>query len=160
MKKKARGTKILAKNPEISMSNGALKARGTPQPARWLPRWAVALLIGATMAAGTFALFEFVVLSKLPHDLLGTWRVDDGDIDSPTLEFRRDGTMLITVVRAGTPWTLEGTAAVEGDILRTTKTDSLTGKRETGTQTIIALTPTEFTTEDADGTRITMKRLQ
>jgi hypothetical protein len=54
---------------------------------------------------------------------------------------------------------IEGMAEVDGKTLRTTTTNPFTGRKDTGTQTIVTLTETEFVTEDQKGTRITMKRV-
>lgn len=53
---------------------------------------------------------------------------------------------------------IEGSAHVSGNTLRTTPTNPFTRKEETGTQTIVTLTETEFVTEDQRGTRISMVR--
>src|SRR5947209_7683012 len=63
-------------------------------PRRWLPGWAVALLCVAVSAGATFAVFEYVLLSKVPRPMLGKWVVTQGDIVGATLEFFRDGTMV------------------------------------------------------------------
>jgi hypothetical protein len=57
-------------------------------------------------------------------------------------------------------YAIEGTADVTDKTIRTTSTNPFTGKEETGTQTIVTLTESEFVTEDKNGTRITMHRIR
>src|SRR5262245_17205177 len=131
-----------------------------PPRGRWWPQWAAALLAVALAAGATFALFEFVLLARLPAEVVGEWRVVGGEMDGATFEFRRNGTMVGRLTVQGKEGLIEGTAEVSGKTLRTTTTNPLTGKAETGTQTIVTLTEREFVTEDGKGTRVTMTRVR
>jgi len=125
-------------------------------------KWLAMLAVAAVVAAASFAVFEFVLPGRIPSELVGEWRVvgGGGKLDGMTLEFRRNGTMIGKAVVDGKDNEMEGEVTVRGRILRTTTTNPYTGKSETGTQTIISLTETELVTEDGNGNRITMKRVQ
>jgi uncharacterized protein (TIGR03066 family) len=125
---------------------------------RWLPTWAVVLLAVALAGAGTYALLEYVILSKVPPELVGRWRVVGGQMSGATFEFRRNGTMIGRMIVDGKENLLEGKARSDGKILRTTTTNPYTGKAETGTQTIVTLTQTQLITQDSNGTTVTMER--
>jgi uncharacterized protein (TIGR03066 family) len=127
---------------------------------RWLPRWAVVLLIVALAAGASYALFDLVLPARLPQELVGTWRVVEGDMRGATFEFRRDGTMLGRYIQGSKEGIIEGTVAVEGKTLRTATIKPFTKRTETGAQTIIALTDTEFVTEEPRGSRIRMERVR
>ena len=152
MKRKARKQ---AANPRPA-------APGNPPPrgGRRLFRWAVVLMAIALAAGTSYALFDYVLPSRLPAELLGTWRVVEGDMRGATLEFRRDGTMLGTFIQGDKEGTIEATVEVEGKTLRTTTVNPFTKRPETGAQTIIALTDTEFVTEEPRGSRIRMERVR
>jgi uncharacterized protein (TIGR03066 family) len=123
-----------------------------------VPKWALVLLVIAVAAGATFALFEFVLIARLPAELVGRWHVSEGEMAGATLEFRRNGTMTVRMTVAGKDYLMEGTATVSGKTLRTTAENPLTGKAETGAQTIVTLTETELVTQDGKGTRVTMRR--
>jgi uncharacterized protein (TIGR03066 family) len=125
-----------------------------------LPRWAVILLTVAAVAGVSFAAFELLLPGRIPLELVGQWRVVGGDMDGMTLEFQRDGTMIGRVTVNGNDNLMKGMAEVDGNILRTTTTNPFTRKAETGMQTIVTLTETQFVTEDKKGTRITMARVR
>jgi uncharacterized protein (TIGR03066 family) len=139
-------------------SKAAPQTRGTPSQSGLFPKWAVALAVVAIGATATYALFAYVIFPKIPNELVGRWRVVSGQLQGATFEFHRNGTMIGTMTVNGKDNMLEGTAQSDGKTLHTTTTNPLTGKAETGTQTIVTLTETEFVTEDARGTRITMRR--
>jgi uncharacterized protein (TIGR03066 family) len=123
-------------------------------------RWLLMVLAAAAVALVSFAVFQFLLPGKVPPELVGEWRVVGGRLDGMTLAFQRNGTMTGRAYVNGKENEITGEAVVTGTTLRTTTTNPYTGKEETGTQTIIALTETEFVTEDAQGTRITMKRVR
>jgi uncharacterized protein (TIGR03066 family) len=114
----------------------------------------------AVVFAASFAVFEFVLPGRIPPELVGEWRVVDGAQSGMTLEFKRNGTMTGKALVNGKEHAIEGEAEVSGNTLRTTTTNPFTKKSETGTQTIVVLTATELVTEDASGTKITMKRVR
>jgi uncharacterized protein (TIGR03066 family) len=157
MKNKARQSGARARQ------HGDPAARGgeaLPRRGRWLSKAAVILLAIAVTAAAAFAVFEFVLPGRIPPELVGQWRVVGGDMDGTTFEFQRNGTMIARGTVSGKEGRLEGKAEVTGKLLRTTTVNPLTGREETGTQTIITLTETEFVTDDTRGKRTTMKRVR
>jgi uncharacterized protein (TIGR03066 family) len=143
-----------------AVSAGNRSDQQAPPRGRWLPQWAAALLAVALAAGGTFALCEFALLARLPAEVVGEWRVVGGELDGATFEFRRDGTMVGRFLMQGQEGLIEGKAEGSGKALRTTTTNPFTRKAETGTQTIVTLTETEFVTEDGKGTRVTMTRVR
>jgi uncharacterized protein (TIGR03066 family) len=132
-------------------------AGGTTVPWRKLVLMAAAV---AVVAAASFAAFAFVLPGKVPRELVGRWRVVGGEMDGTVFEFQHNGTMTGRKSQGVQEWLIEGTAEVTGDTLRTTTTRPNSRKAETGTQTIITLTDTEFVTEDASGARVTMTRVR
>jgi uncharacterized protein (TIGR03066 family) len=136
--------------------------RGTtaPRSDRTRRKWVLVIAIIAIAFVASFAVFEFVLPGKLPSELVGEWRVVGGPMNGMTLQFKRNGTMIGKATVQGKDSEMEGQAEVAGNTLRTTTTNPFTGRPETGTQTIITLTETEFVTEDPKGTRITMQRIR
>src|SRR5262245_46877949 len=121
--------------------------RGAPKPAPrvfGLPRWAVILLTIALVAGVSFLAFEFLLPGRIPRELVGRWRVVGGSMDGTTFEFQRNGTMIGKATVNGKEGLIEGTAEVSGNTLRTTTTNPFTRKSDTGMQTIVTLTETEF----------------
>jgi uncharacterized protein (TIGR03066 family) len=125
---------------------------------RWLRRCVVVLLVVGVIAGASYALFDHVLPSRLPREMLGTWRVVDGKMRGATLEFRRDGTMFGKFEQDDN--TIEATVEVDGKTLRTTTTNPYTKRSDTWAQTIVTLTRTEFVTEEPKGTRIRMERVR
>jgi uncharacterized protein (TIGR03066 family) len=113
----------------------------------------------ALAAGGSFAVFEFVLPPRIPRELVGQWRVDGGPMDGTVFEFQRNGTMIGRKTEGDKEGRIEGTALVSDKTLRTTTTNPFTGKAETGTQTIVTLTTTDFVTTDQKGKRVTMRRV-
>jgi len=124
-----------------------------------LRNWGIGLLVVLLGAAGTFALFEFVILSKIPPELVGRWRVVGGQMEGAIFDFHRNGAMTVSMHRDGKEWRMDGTAEVSGKTIRTTTEHPITKEEQTGRQTIITLTETEFVTQDANGTEVRMQRL-
>ena len=122
----------------------AKKQVATPPRGSGLKKWLVVLLVVAVVAGASFAAFAFVLPDRVPPELVGKWRVVDGPMDGMTLEFQRNGAMIGRANVEGTERLLEGTADVRDGTLRTTTINSFTNRAETGTQTIVTLTETEF----------------
>src|SRR5262249_21056872 len=101
--------------------NGAANPVGKASPSgSGRGNWGIALVVVLLVAAGTFALFEFVILSKLPRELVGRWRVVGGQMDGFVMEFSRNGTMTGRKNASDVEPILEGRAEVNGTKLRTT----------------------------------------
>jgi uncharacterized protein (TIGR03066 family) len=125
-----------------------------------LPKWLLFVGCIALVAGVTFVVFEFVLPGRVPPELAGKWRVVGGPMDGTVFEFQRNGTMIGRRPMGDREGRIEGTAEVIDQTLRTTTTNPYTGRTETGTQIIVTLTETEFVTEDARGTRVTMTRVR
>jgi len=136
--------------------------QGTPQQAQkrsWL-RWAVPLLCLLISAGGTFALFEFVILSRLPRAMLGKWLVIEGEMEGATAEFSRKGTTIWKVNMKGKEAIIKGRVEVDEKTMRITTTNPMTNEPVTDTQTILTLTENQLVIEDQKGTVIKMERLR
>lgn len=138
-------------------------APAAPPQTRPRPRAALVWLavLGCVLLAGaaSYAVLRFVVLSRVPHALLGKWYVVGGDMDGATLEFDRDGKMIGTVNMKGKEGKIKGKAEVDGQTLRITSTNPFTGRAETVTQTIRTLTEDRLVIEDEKGAVLQMERL-
>jgi uncharacterized protein (TIGR03066 family) len=133
--------------------------RTAPRRLLGMPRWVVILLFVSVVAGVSFAAFDRFIPARIPPKLVGEWRVTEGPVLGMTLEFRRDGAMLGKAMIAGKEAEIEGTAEVTGDTLRTTTKNPYTGAQDTGVQTIVTLSDSEFVTRDSTGTRIVMRRV-
>src|SRR5262245_8286611 len=141
---------------------GQSSSPGNQQPrAGWrLPKWLVGLVCIALVAGVSFVAFELLLPGKIPPELVGEWRVVGGQMDGTIFEFQRNGAMIGRKSLGDKEGLIEGTAEVTGKSLRTTTTNPFTKRPDTGIQTIVTLTETEFVTEDKNGTRITMTRVR
>jgi uncharacterized protein (TIGR03066 family) len=143
---------------------GGAGPNGDPGPVtaaarrRWLPHWAVALLCVAVSGAATFALLEYVILSKVPRALLGKWVVAEGELEGARLEFFRDGTMTLKLSKGGKEWDTTAKVRTEDNTLWSTTTNPVTGQVETAAQTIVALTDTRCVLEDGKGAVLKLER--
>jgi uncharacterized protein (TIGR03066 family) len=139
-------------------NNPATSPGVSPRRLFGLPKWLVILLVVGVVAGVSFAAFELLLPARIPPELVGEWRVVEGPLKGMTLEFKRNGAMTGRAVIDGKAGEMDGTAEVDGDILRTTTKNPLSGKRETGSQHIVTLTDTDFVTQDDKGTRVVMRR--
>jgi hypothetical protein len=131
-------------------------------------KWALVMLCITLTAGVTYAVLHFFILSRIPHEMVGTWVVidvksnsganTDESLKGGTLEFRRDGTMIGKVNMDGNEGTIQAAVAVEGESLRITSVNPQTGKPVTDVQTIRTLTAGQFVIEDRKGTVLVMER--
>ncbi len=112
------------------------------------------------VAVATFALFHFVILTRVPHAMLGKWLVVGGDMDGATLEFHRDGSMIGIVNMKGKEGKIKAQVEVDGETISVTSTNPITNRPETDVQTIRALTDDQFVLQDRKGTVLRMQRLR
>jgi uncharacterized protein (TIGR03066 family) len=126
----------------------------------WLPPWLVAVACIAVGGGATFSVLHFVILSRVPHAILGKWVVIEGELKGGTLEFRRDGTMIGKVNMKGKEGTIKATVEVEGETMRITSINPYTNRSETDVQTIRTLEDDRFVIEDRKGTTLIMERLR
>jgi hypothetical protein len=131
----------------------------------WLP------LLGITLTAGVaYAVFHFIILSKIPHSMLGAWVVmdvkttgaakADESLKGGRLMFRRDGTMICQTNMDGKGYTITATVEVEKETLRITSVNPNNGQKATDVQTIRTLEGDQFVIEDRRGTVLIMERLR
>jgi uncharacterized protein (TIGR03066 family) len=117
------------------------------------------LILGLLLAAGgTWAVFEFVIWSKVPSALLGKWVVEGGEQDGANFDFFRDGTMVGRVNLRGSEGIIKARVRVEGDKLILITQNSQTGQTVLRTQRIRTLTRTELVLEDGKGQLTRMSR--
>jgi hypothetical protein len=128
-------------------------------PERW-PGWIATTAWVLLIAGASYALFHYVILTRVPHHMIGTWLVVGGDMDGARLEFTRDGAMTGVVNMKGKAGKIEAKVEVENDTLRITSVNPYTNQPETDVQTIRVLRDDEFVIEDRKGTVMKMQRLR
>jgi hypothetical protein len=69
-----------------------------------VPRWAWIALALLVVGGGTLAVFEFLIWTKVPPALVGTWEVQHGSLSGGTLTFSRDGTLQMRHRTADVRW--------------------------------------------------------
>jgi uncharacterized protein (TIGR03066 family) len=121
-------------------------AGGKPRPRRrWL--WLVLLLVVAFVAS--FYVFR-VVVPTVPYELVGTWRVVDGDMKGATLEFHWDGTGYAAMDKQGKKEVAESSVKVRGKRIYMTYKGGMPGLPDTVIQTILKLSDDELIIRDQD----------
>jgi hypothetical protein len=136
----------------------------------WLPRWLIALTLVALAGAGSYAVFHFLILTRVPHAMVGTWVVTEvkttgSDKSNQALkggriQFHGDGTMIVQANMDGKGYTIKATVEVEGEELRITSVNPNNGQAVTDVQTIRTLEGDRFVIEDRKGTMLMMERLR
>jgi hypothetical protein len=163
-----------AKNPTSRRRTPAPSGdRSKPVPNHawpWLPRWIIALLFVALAGAGTYALFHFFILTRVPHGMVGTWVVMDVKTTAPDksneslmggrMYFHRDGRLVVQANMDGKGYTIKATVEVDGDELRIISVNPSNGQTATDVQTIRTLEGDRFVIEDRKGTMLVMARLR
>jgi uncharacterized protein (TIGR03066 family) len=161
MSHRGRKAKAAAKQPH---REGPAQPAGGDSPGpgrgRRLRTAALVLLTVAAAAGFSAVLFEFLLPGRLPPEVVGRWRVIGGETDGAIMEFHRDGTMKSTLRTGDKEFAMDGKAEVDGKTLRTTTVNPFSGRAESGSQTIITLTDTDFVLADGKGTRTRMKRIR
>jgi uncharacterized protein (TIGR03066 family) len=109
-------------------------------------------------AVGSWALFEFVIWSRIPAALVGTWVVEEGEQEGATFDFSRNGTMTGRINMQGREGIVNARVRVEGDILFSTTKNPSTGQELTRAQRIQELTDQELVLEDERGQVLKMRR--
>jgi uncharacterized protein (TIGR03066 family) len=121
-----------------------------PAPPRrnWRPiGFLLACLVGAAVVS--FIVFRYIA-PRIPRDLVGTWKVVQGDLKGATLEFHWDGTAYASQYKGGKKETLESSVRVEDKQILMTYKNPANGKEETFVQTIVKLTDDELVIRDQD----------
>jgi uncharacterized protein (TIGR03066 family) len=117
----------------------------------WLPRWALITLCLLLAGGTTWAAFEFVILSKLPRELVGKWVVAGGKQDGATFDFSRSGSMVARLNHNGQEATINASVAVQGDTLLVTTRHPQTGAEDTRRLKIVELTDRRLILQDEHG---------
>src|SRR5262245_51178146 len=145
-------------------SKKANQAHQRPSPAARSPSRSSrfrGLLLGLTVivvAAGVWALFEFVIWNTLPAELVGAWEVQGGPQDGAVFDFHRNGSLVAKVNDGGMVGTTYATIRVEGNKLYSTSKRPSTGEETTSVMLIHTLTADDFVVEDSQNKVWRMKR--
>jgi uncharacterized protein (TIGR03066 family) len=126
------------------------------QPFGW--RWVVPVACLLLTAGTTWAVLEFAVWSRIPHNLAGKWVVEGGEQDGATFDFFRNGTMVGRINMRGKEGRIDARVRVEGDTLLSMTRNPHTGKDETRRQTITLLTGQELVIRDERGQVLRLTR--
>jgi uncharacterized protein (TIGR03066 family) len=131
-----------------------------PVPGRKVARrkWLLLVLVGALVGIGTWALFEFVLWSRVPPELVGKWVVMEGPDEGGTVDFYRGGSMVAKVNHGGMQGIIEATVRVEGNKIYVTTRHRETGERGTRVQTIKSLDQNHLVLEDERGMSVRLER--
>jgi hypothetical protein len=108
----------------------------------------------AGAAAATYYLVDYVLFTRIPAALAGTWVVQGGKQDGVRLEFQRNGNFLARLSIGGEAGVVHARAEVDPTdekVLRITSTDQMTGRNMTKTHIIRSLTEKELLLEDPTG---------
>jgi hypothetical protein len=143
----------------------------TAAPASSMLTWLIALTFIVLAGAGSYAIFHYYVLTRIPHAMVGTWvvmevKVGRGDKSNEALkggrmQFRRDGTMILETKMDGKYFTITATVEVEDETLRiTTVNPKNKGEKATDVHAIRTLEGDRFVIEDRKGTVLMMERLR
>src|SRR5262249_11704509 len=123
-----------------------------------LPMWAW-LVLGVLLAGGgTLAVLEFLVWNRVPPELVGKWRVEQGSEFSGTFDFSRDGRLDVRLTAQGRDIQLKSRASVRGKTLRTTPENASGRPEETREWTILELTADSLILEMENGQTLKMVR--
>ncbi len=120
--------------------------------------WALLALCLVAACAGTWALMEYVVWSRVPSALVGKWVVVGGEQDGATFDFFRNGTMIGHVNVNGNEHIIKADVSLEEDTLFITTTHPRTGQVDTKTQTIKTLNAKELVLQDERNKVFRMER--
>jgi len=164
-------TKLKHKIEETRQKRGKpASAPATAAPASSMLTWLIALTFIALAGAGSYAVFHYFVLTRIPHAMVGTWVVMDvktsaGDKSNQALKdgrfvFRRDGTLTVMTNMDGKGYTIKATVEVEDETLRITSVNPNNGQKATDVQSIRTLEGDRFVIEDSKGTILMMERLR
>jgi len=139
--------------PQRKLENAV---RGKPVPRRW----SIVALCLLVAAGGTWALFEFVVWSKLPAALVGKWEVAEGPQRGAIFDFSRNG-RLQAFLNSPDPNkmnVMQAAVAVEDKTLLITTRNPHTGQDETRSCVMRELTPNSLIVEFDNGEVFKMAR--
>jgi uncharacterized protein (TIGR03066 family) len=131
--------------PQAGSANVSVKQNSS------MPRWALIVVCVLLAGSATWAACEFVILTKLPSELVGKWVVVGGKQDGATFDFSRRGTMEAHLNNNGREDVLYATVAVEGDLLLVTTPHPQTKIENTKKIKIVELTEKRLILQDERG---------
>jgi uncharacterized protein (TIGR03066 family) len=111
-------------------------------------------------AGATWAVFEVVVWSKVPAELVGKWEVQGGPQDGARFEFSRNGKLEAHFNDRGMDRPLYGTVAVDGGRLHITTRNPHTQLDETRSCAIREMSGKTLVVEFEKGELYRMVRVQ
>ena len=150
-------------HPSASRKNrGRTQSEPSTAVVRWstIFRWLSLSVAGLAVAAASWAFFEFVVLRKVPSELVGKWVVVGGPQDGATFDFARNGSLIGTVNNRGQEAHVVADVRVEGKNLYSTTLNPTTKIEETRLQVIRTLTAKDLVLEDERGGLLKMERAE
>jgi hypothetical protein len=114
-------------------------------------------LAGST--AVSFIVFRYVVAS-VPREIVGTWRVVEGDYKGATFECSWSGSGIFTMSKNGKRESTESSIRVRGKRIFMTSKHPLTNAEDTLILLILKLTDDELVFRDQDQTVYNMIRIR
>jgi hypothetical protein len=133
----------------------------SPSPAPRLLRRCLLVAAGFLLIGGAaWAVLEFLVWNRLPHDLVGKWVVVEGQMEGATFQFYRDGHMVAQARIGRQQRTLKGSVEVEKKILYVTARDNDTGEPYTVAKVIRVLNARQLVLEDEPGKLLRLERVK
>ena len=126
------------------------------------PNWALLIVVGAFTALVTYGLLDYVILRKLPAEILGRWVIKkhdtSPDLNGSTVEFFRNGSVIMKPPGGNE---VPCSARVEHDTLLFTMPNfdpTKPYKSITTPHLVLKLSETEIELEDADGSVMILER--
>ena len=129
-------------SPSIKSSRSAI---------RW--PWIIGLFVVAV--TGTYLFVKFFVPMPLPNEVVGTWRVANGELKGSTFHFERDGSFRTQV--DGKP--VEAVVRFNGTNLQFIWNNPVTGQNEVETQTIKHVDAKELVLQVPSGQSVKLVRM-
>ena len=118
--------------------------------------WLIALLCLVGSFAVVFVVTRMLVATT-PQELVGTWKVQQGPLKGATMQFRQNGT---AVLSKGVPGDEDNyTVKVENKKIFLSGKDARTGKNDTFVQTIVSVNAEELVIRDEDRVTYRMVRV-
>jgi uncharacterized protein (TIGR03066 family) len=129
--------------------------------ARSRPWLYVAIALAVVAGIGSWALFENIIWSRIPPELVGKWEVIGGEQDGATFDFYPNGAMVGNVKSpAGRRNVIHASIRVDGNKILSTTRHPDTGQPMTMVLVIKTMKPSELVVEDEEGKIMNMKRAE
>lgn len=153
MKHTSRLAKLKSTKPSVKQAQAQAKPAGAADGKKsfGMPRWSLIVLCVVLAGGATWAAFEFVILSKLPNELVGKWVVVGGKQDGATFDFSRGGRMVARLNNNGQEATIDAALAVEGSTLLVTTQHPQSKVADTRKIKIVELTDSKLILQDEQG---------